>query len=83
LECGGLAPLWPAVSRTGKLEDTFSLPVRPKRRRGGALQRVAPNLKSIKHYFVHITPAPFFAGLEGFDDRMLAGLKMPGCMPIR
>jgi len=42
-----------------------------------------PASQLIKHYFIHVTPSPLFARLEGFDDRMLAGVKMLGCMPIR
>ena len=36
----------------------------------------------INHYFIYVAPAPFFAGLERFDDWMMALMKMPGGMVV-
>jgi hypothetical protein len=35
-------------------------------------------LQLVEHLFVDITPTPFFAGLEGLNDRMICGAKMFG-----
>jgi hypothetical protein len=32
----------------------------------------------VKHHFIDIAPAPFFARLEGFDDRVFGRMKMFG-----
>lgn len=36
----------------------------------------------IKHYFIYVAPAPFFAGFKRFDDWMMALMKMPGGMVV-
>jgi hypothetical protein len=39
-------------------------------------------LVSIQEDFIHIAPAPVFAGLERFYDRVFRLLKMLGGMPV-
>jgi hypothetical protein len=36
----------------------------------------------IEHFFIDIAPAPIFAGLKRFNDRVLRGVKVFGCVLI-
>ena len=39
-------------------------------------------VRQVEQHFVHIAPAPTFGRIVAFDDRMGAGMKMLGRVPV-
>ena len=41
-----------------------------------------PGLQIVKHYFIHVTPAPLFTWLKRLDDGMTTRVEVTGGMLV-